>query len=312
MIFQALVLAVAVEHGPCGSAASTLLPSRQQDEDSYHARAYTILDLSLPELLADFPQLQGMEPAAGQEKLPVILSEAGASVEQLYHNLTSVVADELVTQEQCDHDGRVKSSRRLRFGYLILVNHDGLSETLEEYRTDAAMKPVETAGAEEEFNVTNNFASLWLLFYPENQPGTDFRYLGQQDSSGRTLYVVGFAERSDAPVRGRLIGGGRSAILLYQGVVWIDASSFRIARMRLDLLEPQLDLGVERSTTEIGFGEVRIPQAAATLWLPEEVTVSTIYYGQMYRNRHLYSHFRLFNVKSTIKPLKPLQQHSQN
>lgn len=315
LLFQVLLLAIALEPGSRGYAAAFAgtLPGRQGDEESYYAKAYTVLDLSLPELLADFPELQGMEPATDQEELPAILSKAGGSVEQLYHNLTSVVADEQVTEEQCGYDGRVKSSRHLRFGYLIIVNKAGPTETLDEYRTKAGTTPAGSAGGAEAFSDTSNFASKWLLFYPGNQFGSTFRYLGRQVSDGRSLYVVAFAEQPGrAAVSGRAVAGDTTAVMLYQGVAWIDASSFRIVKMRLDLLKPRLDVGVERSTTEIRFGEVRIPQAAAALWLPEDVTVTTIYYGQLYRNRHVYSNFRVFAVHSTIVPATPRQPHPPN
>lgn len=90
-------------------------------------------------------------------------------------------------------------------------------------------------------------------------------------------------------VTGRFNARGDSALLLYQGVVWIDAQSFRIVKMRLDLLKPRLDVALERQTTEIGFAGVLIPQVATALWLPQQVTVTTIYDGQLFRNRHVYS-----------------------
>lgn len=315
LILPALLLVVAMEPAPLLYAAFSpaISLSLQQEEDSYYAKAYTILDLSLPELLADFPELQGLEPAAGQEELPAILSKTGARVEQLYQGLTSVAADEQLTQEQCRYDGRVESSRQMRFGYLIIVNHDGPVETLDEYRRKAAVTPAESADAPEGFSTTSNFASLWLVFYPENQFGSTFRYLGRQISNGGSLYVVAFAEQpGKATVNGRAVAGGTTAVMLYQGLAWIDASSFRIVKMRLDLLEPRLDVGVERTTTEIRFGEVRTPQSAAALWLPQAVTVTTIYYGQLYRNLHVYSNFRVFAVHSTIVPAAPRQPHPPN
>jgi len=59
-------------------------------------------------------------------------------------------------------------------------------------------------------------------------------------------------------VKGQVSAEGRSALLLYQGLAWIDAISYRIVRMRLDLLKPRLDIGLERSTTDIQFGEVHL------------------------------------------------------
>jgi len=93
---------------------------------------------------------------------------------------------------------------------------------------------------------------------------------------------------------------------------WIDPAAFRIVRMRLDLLEPRLDVGLERTTTEIRFGEASIPQVSGILWLPHEVTVTTMYNGQMYCNRHLYSNFKRFVVRSEIKPVEATKPHAPN
>jgi hypothetical protein len=310
-----LQFAVGPEQNPTRYLASVLggLPAPQADEASYYKNAYTIIDLPLAEVLADFPELQGLEPAASQQELPTILSKVGTTVEQLYQNLPSVAADERITQEQCDYHGRATSTTHHDFGYLIIVNHDGPIETVQEYRTDARMKPVESTGVGEGFNFTKDFASLWLLFYPDNQSSVNFRYLGNQASPGGNRYVVAFAERSDnAVVKGYAEAEGRSVPLLYQGVAWIDAITYRIARMRLDLLEPRLDIGLERMTIDLQFGEVHIPQAVSALWLPREVTVTSIYNGQMYRNRHLYFNFKRFTVNSEIKPTVPAPSHPPN
>jgi hypothetical protein len=295
---------VALGHSP--ASALRALPSQQENEDTYHSNAYTLIDLPLPELVADLPELRGIKPAAGQQQLPTILRRVGTSVEQLYQKLTSFAAAEQLTQEQYSYDGRLKSTRQSRLGCLFIVNHDLPSATVQEYRTDARMRRVGFTGVEEGFNSTMNSSSMWVLFYPENQSGTAFRYLGEQASNGRDLYVVGFAERpGKAAVRLRVYAQGRSAVLLCQGVAWIDPASFRIVRMRLDLLEPRLDVGLERQTTEIRFGEVRAPLGSAALWLPREVTVTTIYNERLYRNRSLYSNFRFFVVKSKIVPTHP-------
>jgi hypothetical protein len=279
------------------------LPTPQADQASYYQNAYSIIGLPFAELLADFPELEGLEPATSQQELPTISRKVGTTVEQLYQSLPSVAADERITQEQCDYDGRARSTTHHDFSYLIVVNHDEPTATLQEYRTDDRMKPVESTGVGQGFTFTKDFASMWLLFYPSNQSESHFRYLGEQTLNGRELDVVAFAERPDeAAVKGHVNAGGRSAPLLYQGVAWIDVTSFRISRLRLDLLEPRLDLALEKMTTDIQFGEVHVPGDAATFWLPREVTVTIIYCGQMYRNRHLYLNFRRFVVHSKIGP----------
>ncbi len=311
LVLMAFALTVGLGHNPRRYSASVPrpLPSEQADEQTYYANAFTILDLPLAELIADFPELVGVQPATDQQQLPTILSKVGTGVDQAYQNLTSVAADEEITQQQYGYDSRVKATLRHQFSYLIIASHELANGTLREYRTGPRMRSVESRGVGEGFAFTKDFASMWVLFYPGNQSTTNFRFLGQQASDGRNLYVLCFAERpGGAVVTGRLDAQGRSALLLYQGVAWIDATSFRIVRMRLDLLEPRLDVALERQTTEIRFGEVRIPQAAAALWLPQEVTLTTVYNGQLFRNRHVYSNFRLFVVNSEIKPTEPEQQ----
>ena len=84
-------------------------------------------------------------------------------------------------------------------------------------------------------------------------------------------------------------------------MVWIDAVSYRVVKLRLDLLEPRLDLALEKETTEIKLGEVHLRQAAASLWLPFDVAVTVIWNGQLFKNRHHYTNYRQFMAKSTIR-----------
>jgi hypothetical protein len=268
------------------------------DEQSYYANAYCVVDLPLPELLADFPELQGLQPATDQQKLPKILSGAGQNIEKSYQSLPDIAAEETITQDQYGYNGRVPSTVHSKFGYLILVGRGEDAEILREYRTDAHLKPVESQGGDQGFPFTKDFASMWVLLHPDNQAQTRFRLLGEQSIGGQNLDVLAFAEQPGrAVVTGRFNAQGASALLLYQGLIGID-SAFRIAKMRLDLLSPRLDVALERQTTEIRFGEVHIPGAAAVLWLPQEVTVTTVYDGQIFRNRHVYSKFGLFSVNS--------------
>lgn len=84
----ALLFAVEMARNPRYSASDLgSLPARQTGDESYYKNAYTIINLPLAELLADFPELQGLEPAASQQELPTILSKVGTTAEQLYRNL---------------------------------------------------------------------------------------------------------------------------------------------------------------------------------------------------------------------------------
>lgn len=282
-----------------GQEASPIPPASEQ---AYYAGAYTVVDLPAAELLADFPELQGVELESGQELLPVLMGRIGDSAEEAYQRLTSVVADEQITQERYGAKGAPKTRATFRFNYLIQVENKEINPTVEEYRADAGMYPVEASAGADGFPFTRNSACQWIVLLPGNQSGARFRLVGSQVVDGKKTYVLAFAGRPGlAIVMGRFNVRGRSGLLLYQGLVWVDAQSYRVVKLRLDLLEPRLDVALERETTEIRFAAVPIPQLAVSLWLPLDATVSVIYDGQQFRNVHHYSNYRLFAAQSTIK-----------
>lgn len=299
-----VVLAAAFVNSPgspraWGQEASAAQPGGEQ---AYYAGAYTVVDLPAAELLAVFPELRGAELASGQESLPTLLSKVGESAEDAYHRLTSVVADEQITQERLGAKGSVKSRASLRFSYLIQVQNREITPTVEEYRADADLHPVDASAGEGGFPFTRNLACQWVLLLPGNQWGARFRLVGSQVVDGKKAYVLGFAERPGlASVTLRFNSRGKSELLLYQGLAWVDAQSYRVVKLRLDLLEPRLEMALEKETTEIHFGEVPIARLASSLWLPLDVTVSVICDGQQFRMHHEYSNYRLFAVQSSIK-----------
>ena len=88
--------------------------------------------------------------------------------------------------------------------------------------------------------------------------------------------------------------------MFIQGVAWVDASDFRIVRLRTDLLEPPSGVDLRQLTADIHFSQVRIAESAAPLWLIREVTVTSDIGGATHREVHLYSKYRLFRARTKI------------
>jgi hypothetical protein len=201
--------------------------------------------------------------------------------------MPDLISREDVTQAKLGDQGSAKDQRRREFDYLILVHRQEASVTVEEDRPGPEGTKLDARDLEEGYMLTRGFASVWLHFLPSNRPASRFRYLGQQTDGGLRCYVVAFAQIPGwATVTGRAVNEGRSVIILYQGIAWIDDASFRIVRLRVDLLAPRPDVGLERQTTELHFGETRLPQAVSPLWFPQEVVVTTGMNKQLYRNVH--------------------------
>jgi len=280
---------------------STPLQILDTNGQAYYENAYTLIDLPSGDLVQALPELLGLEPAADQQPVPRILSEVGKSAEESYQKFTEIIADEQVTHEEFGPDCHLETTTRQEFSYLIILHHEAGLDRTDEFRTGVDGKPDE--GSVAEAPLTEGFASLWALFYPASQSGSRFRYLGQLRSGESASHLIGFAQRPGwSTFRGKVNWGNRSVLVMYQGVAWIDAATHKILKMRLDLLKPRLDVKLEMQTTEIRFGEVHISDAASSaLWVPLRLNVTTAWNGQVFRDQHLYSNYRLPGANTKIK-----------
>jgi hypothetical protein len=168
-----------------------------------------------------------------------------------------------------------------------------------EYRTARNGKPVgQAAAGAPSFQ---GFISAWVVFSSANQAESRFRYLGQQRVNGHTTYVLGFAQTpGSVESPGEIVVDSESIPMLLQGIAWIDQSDFRIVRLRTDLLAPLPLILVEKQTANILFGPVHIADLATEFWLPKAVNLQMEVGGQVVREEHNYSKYRLYQAKSRI------------
>lgn len=252
------------------------------------------------DFLHDTPRqlhLKGLEPAKSQNDLKEILAAAGKNVAALYHGFQDSVSLEKVRQQQLRRNGKVSNEAVEKFRYLCLMPHDPHVPGFTEYRKSA--DPVWAAGSvlKGGYMLTSGFVSAALVFFPDYQSGSEFRYLGRQKIDGRETYVVAFAQ---IPMKAALVGsftiGKHSAPTFQQGLAWIDTQDYQIIRLLTDLLKPLPEVRLSKETTRIDYQEVYFKQIAQSLWLPKDVTVTVDWGGKTLRNDHQYSDFKLFNV----------------
>jgi len=277
-----------------------------------YGKVKSVATQPLPELMKAMPELAGLVPAASQQELAAILQKTGESVELMFRSFPNTVSVEQIRQERRGKDGKVKNSSDQSFQYLLLARPERWGLGLEEYRTNARGERGAPVGLKDGFMLTAGFASAPLLFHPAYQSGSSLRYLGRQVLDGRDTHVVAFAQRAEtAKMIERFNTEDASVLVLLQGVAWIDAATYRIIRMRTDLLKPPPRVRLERQTTEIRFQQVPFREIATALWLPQEVAVTVDWKGKTFRNAHRYSDFKLFNVateerrKTTVPPSPP-------
>jgi hypothetical protein len=227
----------------------------------------------------------------------------GLKVDDLMRNIGDLIADEDVTQEKLNADGKVKAKQRIQDNYLIF--HHGYEWGANaEYRMDDKGTRLGPIGLSQGYLVTSGHALSCIEFSTVAQPQSRFRYLGDEKLGSRQSYVLAFGQQPGvatffATMRGT---GGADVDLLTQGILWVDKNNFRILRMRSDLLAPNKEIRLDRLTTDITFGEVRLREVLNPLWLPSDVDVYMEIAKEKYRNTHRYTNYRRYRVSSRIVP----------
>jgi tetratricopeptide (TPR) repeat protein len=276
----------------------------------------SVVSEPLPSLEKGIPELKGLAPATGQEDVADILKKAGENVQSFFDNFQNTMSVEQVREERLNKDGKVKDSLDQKFQYLLVTKPEKWGLGLEEFRTNSHGDRTAPTGLDSGMMITSGFASTSLLFHPAYQSGATFRYLGKQTVNGHDCVVVAFAQKPEkAQMVERFNTKNESVLVLFQGLAWIDAQSYKVVRLRTDLLKPQTKIRLERQTTEITYDPVQFKTLSAAIWLPSQVAVTVQWQGRTYRNMHTYSDFKLFNTGTKEKIQKvdvPPQEPEQN
>jgi hypothetical protein len=264
----------------------------------------TFVDMTPAELAKAVPELKRLEPAESQDLLPQILERVGANVAAFFDDFPNTTCTEHVTSMVDGPLGASLWHSDTRYNYLALAQPGATKGRLQEFRTDDEGAVVQPDA--KEAVVTQGFVSMSGHFHPDYQADSRFGYLGRETMEKQDTYVVAFAQR---PKVARQVSRAQylrqTVIVFLQGVAWIDPASFRILRLRTDILQPEPTVGLLKETTQVVYSEVSFTQSDKTLWLPREVTVTGQLKQYLFHNKHSYTDYRLFNVHIERKQDNP-------
>jgi hypothetical protein len=287
--------------GPTGAGPLTRLGPQE---------ATTYFNYPIQKLKVVVPGLNGIKYDDSQKELPVILGSVAKKIADVLPRLPDLISREDVFHFQSTPDpntpGGLPAAQPWGRQYKYLLQcrraRDG-STFIAESRVDAAGKPVEaTAGG---FTAPRGygFGYLWLFFSAASQPEFHFRYLGEQMKGGRKTFVVAFAqEPSKVTHPAAFQVEGKAVPFYYQGVLWVDQSSFDIVALRTDLLAPLPQVHLKQLATELTFRSVPIHGYDAVFWLPSEVDISSDQGNGPSEENHRYSDYHLYHSTARILP----------
>lgn len=319
LLRPSLLLPLPVIHPPNSTLTSTESGGASHPfQPVVYVNATNFSSCSIPELVRTVPELRDLKVGQSSD-LSGLLDKVGRQITEMYRKMPNLIAHEDVVETDPNHP----PSHR-HFSYLILSHTSKDAVTLEEFRMDpqggipdsaALMQKPSTVALSDlrarslkasnrqggELPLSQGFANMWTNFYPSNRAISVFRYLGSQKIDRHNTLVLAFSQRPALVLMpGKLLYRDTVVSLYFQGIAWVDESDFRIVRLRTDLLSPPADVPLYQLTAEIHFMDVPVG-GFGTLWLPHQVEITSDLNSFVLKDRHVYTDYRLFGVKSRIR-----------
>jgi hypothetical protein len=241
------------------------------------------------------------ESPAKDLPLPQLLERVGKQVETFWNQFASVTCTESVTQDKLGEKGKVLFEQRESFDYLLILQASGLDLSVDESRVE---KTVKTSKGKASLLDTNGFSIFTLMLHPLYQSRYEFRRLPDETLQGRPLLRIGFQQVSDDRPLSVLLLRERQYALKWTGTAWIDPASFEVVRIQAGLGNSMADMGLLRLDADVSYSDVTFNQSIR-YWLPARAVVEAETKRQHWRNTHLFSDYRRFEVETQVKTAMP-------
>lgn len=229
--------------------------------------------------------------------MPALLERVGQQVEKFWNYFSSVTCTEEMTQSKIGEKGKVLFEQRESFDYLIILQASGADLAVDESRVEKTHK---VSKGKASLLETNGFSILTLIFHPLYQSRYEFHRL--TDENG--LLRIGFRQVAEDHPLSVLLLREREYPLMWRGTAWINPSSFAVVRIEAGLGGSLAETGLLRLDTDVTYSEVRF-NGAAPFWLPSRAVIEAETKRQHWRNTHLFSNYRRFEVETQVKPATP-------
>jgi hypothetical protein len=122
---------------------------------------------------------------------------------------------------------------------------------------------------------------------------------------GRLLHRIAFRHIKGTRSPSVLLLRERKYPLEWRGTAWIDPASGAIARIEAGLEEPMEDVGLLRLDAKVTYSDVRFASGRDDYWLPAGAVVEAETKRQLWRNTHLFTGYRRFDVETNVKTGTP-------
>ncbi|MEP7367038.1 MAG: hypothetical protein ABI972_27580 [Acidobacteriota bacterium] len=231
-----------------------------------------------------------------------VLQRTGARVNEFWERFSAVTCTETVSQRKLEQSGKAIVQKTSTFDYLILLQMNGDDLMVEESRVLQGKPGKETDRA---LLTTSGFSTLLLIFHPIFQPSFEFRQMLDEELGGRRYLKFAFTHIAGRRTPSVLQLRSRTYPIEWQGIAWIDAESYSVARIQAALRGPMTDVGMERLTSDVRYSPVALRGGGESPWLPATALIEAATLRQRWQNQHQFTRYREFVVDTDVKVEAP-------
>jgi hypothetical protein len=233
--------------------------------------------------------------------LPILMERVGEQAGKFWNYFSSVTCTEETTQSKIGEKGMVLFEQRESFDYLIILQASGADLAVDESRVEKTHKASKGTASLLE---TNGFSIFTLMFHPLYQSRYEFRRLPDEDGPGRRLLRIGFQQVAQDHPLSVLLLREREYPLAWTGTAWIDPDTFAVVRIQAGLGDSMAETGLLRLDADVTYSEVHFNDPKR-VWLPSRAIIEAETRRQHWRNTHMFSNYRRFEVETEVKTAEP-------
>jgi len=225
--------------------------------------------------------------------LNTVLASVGERAKQFVANLQKFSATENIEHYPIDFTGKRLAPQTRRFDYVAeMTTLPGGLFSLDEYRNgglDRTRFPANVA--------TEGLPAMALIFHPSLASDFKFDCEGLGAWHNRPAWIVHFVQRPDRISR---LGGYRTQDHFYpwdfKGRAWIDAGSYQVLRLQMELAKPIPPVGLTEQLVIIDYAAVTFHSHKQQLWLPQSAEIYMERHGRRFYRVHTFTDFKIYTV----------------
>ncbi len=228
--------------------------------------------------------------------LPEVLAATSTRVKELVDNLQRFTATETIENNRLAKNGKWSRPETRSYRYLAFISEirPGFLSANEHRRSKGSDgKPATPL-------ISDGLGAFALIFHPYYLGDFDMVCEGMSEYQGHSAWQVHFAQRSDKVPRFHDFRvGDRPFNVKQKGRAWINAETFQVERLDIDLMEPVPLIRLKTEHMSIEYQPVQFVKRNIKLWLPDHAELFVDYRGQRYRFKHAFNEYLLFSVETS-------------